>query len=112
VTPVVTPEGNGLDLPNGLRWRHIAAFALVLFVAFAGLVLAAGLLNERFENESYFRALEVCDRGNETIRWPLQEVMSAIAVEDGISPRLRDAAVAARGNLSPVSCSVVVEPPD
>jgi hypothetical protein len=93
------------------RARHWAAFAIVIFVAFAGLLITTVYLEKQFEEQQYIRALQICDRTNVTIRQPLEEAIGALSVDPKIDPGVKEVLNETRSSLIPQPCTAIVPDP-
>lgn len=94
--------------------RRAAAFAAVVTAALFGQWLIAEKAADDAAQLAYENQLAGCERGNVTIRGPLQEFFSAFANDEALETDDEELLVAireARDSFDPVSCSQVVERP-
>lgn len=97
-----------------MKAMRVVAFVAIVVVALAGQYVIAQQATENAAQAAYENQLAGCERGNSTVRAPLQEFFSAFVndeANESDDEELLSAIRQARDSFDPVPCSSVIEAP-
>lgn len=92
----------------------VAIYIMIVVAALGGQHFIAKDAQDDIAKDAYENALAACERGNETVRAPVQDFLSAFVVDERgevDDKNLLREAERVRDLLAPVPCSDVVDAP-